>query len=71
MYIVSRSEASEDARVEVENAVSSARLVPVVVVGQEGGKSDSLGPKEWIRVPGRDENNSECREEIYLSEFCC
>ena len=40
--IVSRSEAGEDARVEIELTITAPRPRCVVVVGQEGVKGDSL-----------------------------
>ena len=41
--VVSRGEAGEDTRVEVELATSSSRAIAVVEVGQEGFKCHSLG----------------------------
>ena len=41
--VVPRSEAGEDARVEVQHTTSSTRTITIVVVGQERVKCHSLG----------------------------
>ena len=46
----------QDARFQVEHTISSAWLIGVVEVGQEGLKCHSLR-SEGIWLPGRDENN--------------
>ena len=55
--VVSRGEAGEDSRAEVELSTSSSRAICVVEVRQEGFKFHSLGRSDVIMLPGRDENN--------------
>ena len=55
--VVSRSEAGEDARVEVEHSISSAWAIIVVEVGKEGFKCHRLVRSDFTTLPGRDENN--------------
>ena len=54
--VVPRSEAGEDARVEVQHTTSSTRTITIVVVGQERVNCHSLGRCDTVRLIGRDEN---------------
>ena len=55
--VVSRSEAGEDARVDVEHSISSAWTSRIIEVGQEGFKGHSLGRCDVIMPPGRYDHN--------------
>ena len=55
--VVSRSEAGEDTRVEVELATSSARAISIVEVGKEGFKGHGSVRILVSTPPGRDEDD--------------